>query len=93
MGNSPNSLCPIFLLLVLLVSGCTSYSEEVKIHYPRHSSFIIEFNKNATILCNYGKENAYLEWVLDSPIYDANEAEPDIITYSHYHADHFDHAH
>ena len=90
MGNFKQSLYPIFLIFIILFLGCTPTRDEVNIHYLGHSSFIIAFNRDITILCDYGNENAYVEWGWDSPIYDAGEAGPDIITYSHHHADHFD---
>ncbi|MCK5817116.1 MAG: MBL fold metallo-hydrolase [Candidatus Marinimicrobia bacterium] len=90
MGNVSKRLYLIFLLLITLLIACTNSKNEVKIHYLGHSAFFLDFNKKVTVLCDYGKENAYLEWGWDSPIYDAGEPGPDIITYSHFHDDHFD---
>jgi L-ascorbate metabolism protein UlaG (beta-lactamase superfamily) len=82
-------------LLVLFLSsiGFTNASEPiVKIHYLGHSSFVIQFDNNTTVLTDYGQSKAYYEhnpqkW--NSPIYDIGELEPDIVTYSH--IDHVDH--
>lgn len=79
------------LLFVFLSSLFFSCSDpEIKLHYLGHSSVFLDFDGKVSVLCDYGKENAYLEWGWDSPIYDAGESGPDIISYSHTHDDHFD---
>jgi len=90
MGNFRKGLYPIFLLLIILFISCSSLKNEVKLHYLGHSAVFFDFNKKVTVLCDYGEENAYLKWGWDSPVYDAGEPGPDIITYSHRHEDHFD---
>ncbi len=90
MTNFKKSLYPIFLLLLALFAACSSQKNEVKIHYLGHSSVFINFNEKVTVLCDYGRANAYLEWGWDSPIYDVGEPGPDILSYSHRHDDHYD---
>lgn len=84
------SLYPIFLLLLALLFSCSSQRNEISFHYLGHSSFFIDFGASVTVLCDYGKENAYLEWGWDSPIYDAGLPGPDLLVYSHTHDDHYD---
>jgi len=90
MGNFNKSLYPIILLILMLLINTSCQKNEINLHYLGHSAVFLEFNEKVTVLCDYGKENAYLEWGWDSPIYDAGEPGPDIITYSHRHEDHFD---
>jgi len=90
MGNFKKSLYPIFLLILTLFIVCSCQKNEVKLHYLGHSAVFLEFNEKVTLLCDYGKENAYLEWGWDSPIYDAGMPGPDLLCYSHFHDDHFD---
>ncbi len=90
MGNFKKSLYPIFLLILTLFTFSSCQKNGVKLHYLGHSAVFMDFNKKVTVLCDYGKENAYLEWGWDSPIYDAGEPGPDIISYSHHHEDHYD---
>ena len=90
MGNFKKSLYPIFLLIFTLFIVCSCQKNEVKLHYLGHSAVFLEFNEKVTVLCDYGKENAYLEWGWDSPIYDAGMPGPDLLCYSHFHDDHFD---
>lgn len=81
---------PVFLLLLMFVLSCSHPQHEVKLHYLGHSSFYIDFDAKISVLCDYGMENAYLEWGWDSPIYDAGKTAPDILCYSHTHDDHYD---
>ena len=56
-----------------------------------HSSFIIQFDNGISILTDYGKYNAWVQWGWDSPIHDIGDFVPDIMTYSHtHHEDHYD---
>ena len=80
----------ITLPFILYISSCINFGPDIKFYYLGHSSVFINFNGKVSVLCDYGMENAYLEWGWDSPIYDAGEPGPDIITYSHTHDDHFD---
>ncbi|MBN2571026.1 MAG: MBL fold metallo-hydrolase [Ignavibacteriales bacterium] len=82
------------IILALFLLYVTSYSQEekpiIKIHYIGHSSFIMQFDDDISVLTDYGTSNA---WGLDSPIYDINDFQPTIVTYSHtHHIDHFDSA-
>lgn len=90
MGNFNKSLYPIFLSLIILFTAFSCQKNEVKLHYLGHSAVFLDFNEKVTVLCDYGKENAYLEWGWDSPIYDAGMPGPDLLCYSHFHDDHFD---
>jgi L-ascorbate metabolism protein UlaG (beta-lactamase superfamily) len=75
---------------MLFLSCANNQKNTVTLHYLGHSSVYIDLGKDISVLCDYGKENAYLEWGWDSPIYDAGETSPDILCYSHEHADHYD---
>ena len=81
---------PIILPVLLFVLSCSNPGPDITCHYLGHSSVFIDFDGKLSVLCDYGMENAYLQWGWDSPIYDAGEPGPDIITYSHEHNDHFD---
>ena len=65
------------------------YSQQIKVHYLGHSSFVIQFD-NIAVVSDYGKPNAWKEWGWDSQIFDIGELVPDIMTYSHLHEDHYD---
>ncbi|MCF7832630.1 MAG: MBL fold metallo-hydrolase [Candidatus Marinimicrobia bacterium] len=90
MGNLKRSFYPTFLLILILFTSYSCQKNEIKLHYLGHSAVFIDFNNEVTVLSDYGKENAYIEWGWDSPIYDAGDPGPDIISYSHHHDDHFD---
>ncbi len=77
-------------LILCFSSGCKEPSNEVQIHYLGHASFIISFDNGTSVLTDYGKPNAYLEYGWDSPIHDIGEFTPDIMTFSHFHDDHYD---
>lgn len=62
----------------------------IDIHYLGHSSFVLQFDNNVNIVCDYGHPNAWKQWGWDSPIHDIGDLVPDIMTYSHFHADHYD---
>lgn len=62
----------------------------IKFHYLGHSSFLIFFSDEISVLTDYGKPNAYLEYGWDSPVYDIGDFQPTIVTYSHTHDDHYD---
>lgn len=79
-----------FICLFLLMISCQKVSDRIYLHYLGHSAVYIDFDHDVSILCDYGEENAYLEWDWDSPIYDAGSPAPDIMTYSHFHKDHYD---
>lgn len=90
MRRMLKNLFLLILLIPLFVASCSSLEPEIKLHYLGHSCVFLDFDGKVSVLCDYGMKNAYLEWGWDSPIYDAGEPGPDIITYSHAHDDHFD---
>ena len=79
-------------LILYLVSFFCSFTQlpaqqpDVLIHYLGHSSFIIQFDNGVKILTDYGTSNSY---GLPSPIYDMGHLQPDVVTYSHKHRDHY----
>ncbi len=61
----------------------------LNIHYLGHSAFVLQFDNGISIVTDYGHYNAWAPaW--DSPIYDIGDLIPDIMTYSHFHEDHYD---
>lgn len=62
----------------------------VTLHYLGHSCFYINFDDRVTVLADYGEPDAWREYGWSSPIYSIGDIRPDIVTYSHLHADHFD---
>ncbi|MFC1493229.1 MBL fold metallo-hydrolase [candidate division KSB1 bacterium] len=84
----------VILTVVLFISFLISFrcatepdGDKIFIHYLGHSSFILNFNNELSVLTDYGESNSY---GLDSPIYDFGDFIPDIETYSHTsHVDHF----
>lgn len=71
--------------LFLLFDG-----SEVSIHYLGHSCFLIDFDNRITVLTDYGAADAWEDYGWSSPITSIGDITPDIVTYSHPHADHFD---
>lgn len=87
----------LFAILCLLSSFAahpfgTAYGQEPEIYfrYLGHSSFLITFDNNVSVLTDYGKPNAWKELGWDSPIKSIGNFKPDIVTYSHEHEDHYD---
>ena len=80
----------IILINLLFCISIQAQFDSIKFHYLGHSSFLILFNNELSILTDYGKPNAYLEYGWDSPIYDIGDFHPTICTYSHSHEDHYD---
>ncbi len=83
--------------LIICMSVFTSSAQKsinesgtvLKIHYLGHSSFVLQFDNDITVVCDYGHYNAWAPaW--DSPIHDIGDLVPNIMTYSHTHADHYD---
>lgn len=79
---------PICVFLFTMLS--LANAQDIKIHYLGHSSFIIGVGDDYSILCDYGKQNAWKEYGWNSPIYDIGEFIPDFVYYSHTHEDHYD---
>jgi L-ascorbate metabolism protein UlaG (beta-lactamase superfamily) len=71
---------------------CKAQDDFVQIHYLGHASFIITLNNKISILTDYGKPNAYLEYGWNSPVYSIGSLQPTLVTYSHRHNDHYDSA-
>ena len=60
----------LLLLFISLMSPATRARESsVQFHYLGHSSFLILFDNGISILTDYGKPNAWVEYGWDSPIY------------------------
>jgi L-ascorbate metabolism protein UlaG (beta-lactamase superfamily) len=57
----------------------------VHIHYLGHASFLLQFDNGVSVLTDYGQSKAYS---LNSPIYDWEGPEPNVVTFSHDHPDH-----
>ena len=70
---------------LLFSEGCAG-PPEVTVHYLGHSSFILQFGNDLTVLTDYGESNAY---GLASPIHSLGELVPDVVTISHDHPDHY----
>jgi len=61
----------------------------LSIHYLGHSAFVLQFDNGISVVTDYGHFNAWApDW--DSPVYDIGELVPNVMTYSHLHADHYD---
>lgn len=58
----------------------------VNLHYLGHASFVMDFN-DFTVLTDFGTSYC---WGLNSPIYDIGTLAPTVMSYSHYHMDHYD---
>ena len=84
---------PVFNIVLfcvsLLILSCHKNCDSIYLEYLGHSAVFIDFAHDVSVLCDYGEANAYLEWGWDSPICDARSA-PDILSYSHFHPDHYD---
>ena len=75
------------VFFVLLNNSCNRSPEtQISVHYLGHSSFIIQFENELTVLTDFGTSNSY---GLDSPIYEFGNFIPSVVTYSH--VDHIDH--
>lgn len=81
----------IVLAAFFILTSISSYAQILKIHYLGHSAFVLEFDNGVTVVTDYGKPNAWLQWGWDSPIKDIGNLFPDVMTYSHTnHEDHYD---
>jgi L-ascorbate metabolism protein UlaG (beta-lactamase superfamily) len=81
-----NRLLLIIIFTVSIYQPLSSQSS-VKIHYLGHAAFVLDFNDGITVLTDFGTSNC---WGYNSPIYGIGDFIPLIMTYSHYHADHYD---
>jgi L-ascorbate metabolism protein UlaG (beta-lactamase superfamily) len=82
---APAVPCLLLAVSLLFSEGCAG-PPEVTVHYLGHSSFVLQFGDDLTVLTDYGESNAL---GLASPIHGIGELVPDIVTISHDHADHF----
>ena len=57
----------------------------LQIHYLGHSSFVLRFGNDISLLTDYGKSNAF---GTGSPIHDLGDLHPDVVLYSHHDDDH-----
>ena len=88
-------LCFISSILFTLILNtgflyAQSSDPEIKIHYLGHSAFVLQFDNGINVVTDYGKENAWVAWGWNSPINDIGDLIPDVMIYSHQHADHYD---
>lgn len=65
-------------------------SPEININYLGHSCFLVNFDNRVMLLTDYGEPDAWEEYGWSSPIGSIGSIIPDITTYSHLHADHYD---
>ena len=81
-------ICVLFISIWLLGYSRAYASEQatVKIHYLGHASFILPFDNGISVLTDYGISKSY---GLASPIYNFGDFQPEVVTYSHRHDDHF----
>jgi L-ascorbate metabolism protein UlaG (beta-lactamase superfamily) len=88
----PKSISVIIFSLIFFIISLNGQSTTpiLNIHYLGHSSFVLLFDNGVSLVTDYGKENAWVDWGWDSPISDIGNLIPDILTYSHQHDDHFD---
>lgn len=85
------SISRILILCIFLISiSCRNQNDTIQIHYLGHAAFLIIFDDETSVLTDYGKPNAYVEYGWDSPIHDIGDFSPTIMTYSHAHDDHYD---
>ena len=80
----------VFIILLLIAHEGFSQQAEIKIHYLGHSSFILSFDKDISVLTDYGQPNAFVEYGKDSPIFSLGDFMPTLITYSNSASDHCD---
>jgi L-ascorbate metabolism protein UlaG (beta-lactamase superfamily) len=80
----------IIICVSLLNLRSQTQNDSVKFYYLGHSSFLILFDNEFSVLADYGKPNAYFEYGWNSPIYDIGDFQPTFVTYSHLHDDHYD---
>ncbi|MBN2414990.1 MBL fold metallo-hydrolase [bacterium] len=80
------------MLLALTAGGVSAQSSLplVRVHYLGHSAFVLRFDNGITVVTDYGHENIWKEWGWDSPILSIGDLQPDVMTFSHKHDDHYD---
>ena len=80
----------IFICLTILLFCCRSQNTTIRFFYLGHSSFLIFFDEKTSVLTDYGKANAWIDYGWDSPVNNIGDFIPTVITYSHTHDDHYD---
>lgn len=81
---------PFVIIAILIAQSVYGQNESIRFFYLGHSSFLIFFDNETSVLTDYGKPNAFFEYGWNSPIYDIGNFQPTIVTYSHSDADHYD---
>lgn len=74
------------IISMLAITPVIAQNTEINIHYLGHSSFVIHFDNGLYVVADYGTSNAY---GLASPIFSIGSLQPDIMTFSHQHEDHY----
>lgn len=82
----------LFLMLALVAGGGFAQNSPpcVRVHYLGHAAFVLQFDNGITVVTDYGHENIWKEWGWDSPILSIGSLQPDVMTFSHKHDDHYD---
>lgn len=76
----------VCIVLTMSFSGLRAQTLDINIHYLGHSAFVMDFTDGIFALTDFGTSYC---WGLNSPIYDIGDFIPLMITYSHYHEDHY----
>ena len=86
------SLCLMayFSFFLICYSKLNEEEPAIKIHYLGHSAFVINFDNGINLVTDYGHYNIWVDSGWDSPIYSFGDLIPDIMTFSHFHPDHYD---
>jgi len=87
MNTSHRNSILLSIFIFFAANTCSKAQEEINIHYLGHAAFVIEFNDSIQVLTDFGTSNC---WGYNSPIYGIGDFVPLIMTYSHYHDDHYD---
>ncbi len=82
----------LFILFFYYGLLCATNDDEptIKIHYLGHSAFVIQFDNGINLVTDYGHYNIWVDSGWDSPIHSIGDLVPDVMTYSHFHPDHYD---
>jgi L-ascorbate metabolism protein UlaG (beta-lactamase superfamily) len=86
MKYSKRSLSLTCIILLMSLNPLKSQPGTVNLHYLGHASFVMDFY-DFKVLTDYGTSYC---WGLNSPIYGIGSMIPAVMSYSHYHLDHYD---
>lgn len=86
MKSFKTRLCIALILLFTLPPSLSKAQIDIKIHYLGHASFLMDFI-DFTAVTDFGTSNC---WGYNSPIYGFGDLIPTIMSFSHYHDDHYD---